>query len=119
MKSSALVQTLLLGAALALPASALAQDGESNFSTTQCTVEEVATFANRVHVKCKDRAISFFASPTSNAGESTRLVTLGSAALLGAGDLEITFEVFSLDNAESFGCLRGNCRRPIQIRLIK
>jgi hypothetical protein len=123
MKSSALIPTLLLGAALALSASARAdEDHGSGILTLLCTVVEVATYPNRVHVACQDGdlfGIHFFAAPTSSASEATRLVTLGSAALLGAGDLEIVYEQIELDDIESFGCLESNCRRPLEIKLRK
>ena len=111
----ALVPTLLLGAALALPASALAQFPGVHI----CKVIEVATFSNRVHVQCQDAAagdIRFFAAPTSSSSEATRLVTLGSAALAGAGDLVVGFPFFD-PNTESFGCAVENCRRPFSIQL--
>ena len=121
MQSSALVQTLLLGAALALPASGLAQSDE--FATNRCKVEEVATYQNRVHVRCNEQVYGaywprYFASPTSSSSESTRLVTLGSAALTGAGDLLITYEVLETD-AQSYGCDESDCRRPLEIRPVK
>lgn len=119
MKLSALLQTLLLGAALALPAGALAQlSPDGGTVTSLCKVIEVATFSNRVHVQCKDDLSSptFYASPTSSSSEATRLVTLGSAALMGAGDLLVVWEPFVYD-AESFGCLVKDCRRPVVIRL--
>jgi hypothetical protein len=121
MKIRALLRTLLLGAALGLPASALAQ----LLHTHECKVIEVATFPNRVHVSCQDAVCSlwygclrFYAVPTSNAGEAGRLTTLGSAALTGAGAgaLAIDFDWSNLD-AASYGCAVADCRRPLLIRL--
>jgi len=118
-----LVSTLLLGTALALPALARAdEDYGPNIITDPCPVLEVATFANRVHVKCQQGGttlVPFFAVPTGSASEATRLVTLGSAALMGAGKLEITYEVTSTTDIEAFGCLKRDCRRPLQLRLAK
>ena len=117
MKIRALVQTLLLGAALALPASALALDA------TRCRVDEVATFPNRVHVRCSDIPHSlptwprYFAVP-SGTSEATRLVTLGSAAFMDARDLLIRYDILDM-NAAQYGCDNQNCRRPIEIQLNK
>lgn len=123
MQLRTLVQTLMLGAVLALPASALAQsalDPSGGTVTSICKVIEVATFLNRVHVRCDPKYDTssplFYASPTSNPSEATRLVTLGSAALMGAGDLLVVWEAFVSD-AEAFGCLAKDCRRPVEIRL--
>jgi hypothetical protein len=121
MKLKALVHTLLFGAALALPASARAQSAlspDGGTVTSLCKVIEVATFPNRVHVQCQydPSSPTFYASPTSSSSEATRLVTLGSAALMGAGDLLVVWEPFVYD-AASFGCLVKDCRRPTEIRL--
>jgi hypothetical protein len=119
MTSRASIWVLAFGMALALPASALAH-------THVCQVLEVATFTNRVHVLCKDDyregnvfyGIRYFAVPTSNSGEAARLTTLGSAALLGAGDGELTID-FDLHNgdATAYGCISLDCRRPLGVRL--
>jgi len=116
MKSSALVWTLMLGAALALPASALAL----TFPATRvCTVDEVATFQNRVHVRCQGQETwpRYYAVPTSSSSEAARLVTLGTAALMSAGDLRLWVLFEAYEHYDSFGCSNSDCRRPIEIRL--
>ena len=119
MKLSAFVQTLLLGAALALPASALALEG-----VTRCPVDEVATFQNRVHVRCgarywdKSPWPSYFAVPTSSSNEAARLVTMGTAAYMGDWQLQIFYDVDDM-NAASYGCANQDCRRPTKILLYK
>ena len=107
-----------LGALLALPVSVLA------LNTHECTVLEVAAFANRVHVLCKDDyqegsgfyGIRYFAVPTRSSGEAAHLTTLESTALSGAGVL--TFD-FDLTNgvAGTDGGIAYNCRCPLNIRL--
>ena len=119
MKISALVPTVMLGATFALPASVLAQEIPT---WGRCRVDEVATFANRVHIRCAgnagvDYAVHYLASPTSNSAEATRLVTLGTASLMGAGFLWILFDLAG--NASSYGCETANCKRPIEMHLQK
>jgi hypothetical protein len=122
MKINALVPTLLLGATLALPASVLAQDGDfgpsSSVQWSNCKVAQVATFADRVHVHCVTGVYPYFASPTSNSAEATRLVTLGTAAMMGAGTLWILSDMRKQD-AAAYGCALNDCRRPIEIQLNK
>ena len=120
MKISALVPTLMLGATLALPASVHAQQ---HFVWGKCQVDEVATFSNRVHVRCAgnagvDYAVRYLASPTSNSAEATRLVTLGTASIMSArGNLWILLDLTG--DASSYGCATMNCKRPIEIYLQK
>ena len=129
MKIRSLVPTLMFCAAVALPTGALAQDdgGYSNaVYWADCHVVEVATFTNRVHVKCANTVageyipLRYFASPTSNSAEAARLVTLGSAALMGAGGGKLWVHLdLSKTDATSYGCAANDCRRPIDTMLIK
>lgn len=126
MKISTLVTTLMLGATLALPASVLAdEDHGPSVIWAKCEVAEVATFSNRVHVRCVNNAVNYlavryFASPTTNSAEAARLVTLGTAALTGAGagHLWVRFNIYDYA-AASYGCGSNDCRRPMEMMLIK
>ena len=129
MKTRALVQALMLGATLALPATVMAQD-DGGYDTpvywAKCQVVEVATFSNRVHVKCSTTQagqyipLRYFASPTSSSSEAQRLVTMGTAALMGAGGgyLWVLLDLRDL-TAISYGCFNNDCRRPIETKLIR
>lgn len=103
---------------------ALAQDGDigydSNVRWSSCKVDQVATYATRVHVRCGGTGFFFryFASPTSNAAEAARLVTLGTAAMTGAGTLWILADMRKQD-AASYGCAVHDCRRPMDMQFNK
>jgi hypothetical protein len=87
-----------------------------------CHVSEVATFANRVHVRCLLPAMAvYFAVPTSSSAEATRLVALGTAALISGRPLSIEakFFVSSSDGYESWGCMSHDCRRALAVVLPK
>jgi hypothetical protein len=118
MKVITLVPILMLAAGLALPASPARA-----LTTTwqECQVIEVRTYANRVHVLCawSDQVFGpYFAVPTSSSAEATRLVTLGTASLMGGGRLRI---LLGLDDftGPSYGCLINDCRRPLEVILSK
>ena len=123
------VHALMLAAALALPAAARANDdgGYTNaVYWAECQVVEVATFANRVHVKCSTTLageyipLRYFASPTSNSAEAARLLAMGTAALTGAGGGKLWVLLdLSKSDAVSYGCAWNDCRRPLETRLVK
>ena len=120
MNFNAVAPALVLAAVLARPAVGLAQDTDQGPATYtgNCHVLNVATFSNRVHVECASGAyFRFFASPTSASSEANRLVTLGSAAMTGAGYLQIRFQM-STSDAASYGCMQ-DCRRPLEVILRK
>ena len=115
MKINVLAPTLVLGAMLSLPSSAYAFD---YIIKATCNVVDVAAFPNRAHFRCDNMYPAYFAVPTSSSAEATRLVTLASAALLGDRKIEVTYN--EMDAApETYGCMHYDCRRPIQLRLIK
>ena len=110
----AMISTLVTGALLAIPWPAAAQSSDA--MTMPCKVEEVATYPNRVHVRCQSNIyLRYFASPTSSPSEAERLVTLGAAALTSGAMLDVTYNPFEYWDA--YGCLQQDCRRPVLIRL--
>jgi hypothetical protein len=82
-----------------------------------CKPTEVAVWNNRVHVRCSVAApggIEFFAVQilSGNAADVDRFVNLTSRAITNARLVSILFE--STDTSpNAWGCLAGNCRRPI------
>ena len=88
-----------------------------------CYVTEVFTTDNRTHVKCAHPApdiskrelntwVVYFAVPASNKDLSDRLVTLGSAAIVGPKWLGITYDTAW---GNSFGCQDRDCRPIVNI----
>lgn len=118
MKLRPLVPLLAICASLAIPGSALALPNEPlGTFWTQCGVTEVQTFPDRVHVRyALGATYTFFAAPTSNSAEATRLVTMGTAALTTGRSLWIRANYYDY-GAESFGCAQTDCRRPSQVRM--
>jgi hypothetical protein len=123
---NAIVSTLVLGVTLSNPASAQSQ----NLSLTNCIVDEVQVLPNRVHVRCGPGSYPnfprYFASPISNSAEATRLATLGTFAMMGAGYLGnfnqgnlLIWHDPSDNGAASYGCEVNDCRRPVQIQVLK
>jgi hypothetical protein len=112
------VRTLVLGAVLATAAGAQAQQLQLH----SCIVDEVQVFQNRVHVRCGPGSFPdfprFFASPTSNSAESTRLATLGTVIMATSPNLYGRLMIWYDPNdhaAASYDCGVNDCRRPVQI----
>ena len=101
--------------------SAAPSTGAVTLYEVNCTVIEVATLANRVHIRCAPTETpfwSFFSVPTSNSAESGRLVTLGTAAMTTGRPVRVTYDLTDF-SAEAFGCVSSNCRRPLSVALAR
>ncbi len=75
-----------------------------------CNPVSVASFGNRVHVKCAggDGPIVFFALNTTNPGAAS-FTTIATAALVHNKSLLIVYDPNN-NTGPSFGCALGNCR---------
>ena len=79
-----------------------------------CDIETIATFENRIHVRCKPSSggigatIVYFAAPTSDSRQTNRLL----AMLMTAYVLNIDPWVYwnSSSSANPSGCISTNCR---------
>ena len=119
MKIMTAIRCLALAAPLLLPSLSVAQSSAA--VTSLCKIEEIATLINRVHVRCQfspGGGPLFFASPTSSSAEAMRLVTIASTALVSGRNLLVVWEPFD-EAAASYGCATHDCRRPVEIRLVK
>lgn len=81
-----------------------------------CTVTEVKTFANRVHLRCHPVSSYpiFFALPNDGSPMSQQLVTLGAAARTSGHQITVLFDQVAHDEA-SFGCKPSDCRRVFDL----
>jgi hypothetical protein len=127
-KLTAIVSALVATACVAFSGSSAADEDQGGTTYWHpCLVNQVATFANRVHVQCSNPSIfggvRFFAVPTSNSGEAARLMTLGAAALASGKPLGIEAKytvIPSIDgNYASWGCAEHDCRRALSVALTK
>lgn len=84
-----------------------------------CEVSEIASFPNRVHVRCGGgQAPWYFAVPTTSSAEAARLMALGTAAFSTGRPLMLMVD-FHDYQAEAYGCLVQNCRRPTSFSIGK
>jgi hypothetical protein len=88
-----------------------------NFS---CNPINVASFGNRVHVKCApgDGAIVFFAVSATNPAVAQRFTDIAVAALVNNKSLLIQFDPANT-TGPSFGCALDNCRPAASIFINK
>ena len=81
-----------------------------------CTISEVVSFDNRVHVRCTSShnfgtgatAIFFYAVPTSDTAWAGRFSAMASTAFATGRVLRV--QASSADNGSSWGCASSNCR---------
>ena len=89
-------------------------------ANTGCTPEEVAVFANRIHVRCAAAVggVSFFAVPTVDAPHAARMLSLLSTAHVAGRTLNLTYET-DANAGSSFGCAQNDCRLLLGARFGK
>jgi hypothetical protein len=77
-----------------------------------CTIENVAVYPQRVHVKCVPPVptnIYYLAVPTTNAAHSARMLSVLSTALVAGRPLDVLYDPDNTSNLPP-GCLVGDCR---------
>ncbi len=104
----------------ALVASLVAFAPSAHAENFSCNPVNVASFGNRVHVKCApgDGAIVFFAVNTTNPGAAQRFSDIAVAALVNNKSLLIQFDPANT-TGPSFGCALDNCRPAASIFINK
>ncbi len=109
----ALASTTLMSAALPIAVSA-AQ------TTHTCTPTEVATFPERLHVRCSTAAgggIVFFAVPTTNHEHAARILSSLLSAHMARRTLVIGYDTTDTSGT-AFGCAQNDCRRLLYVRVL-
>jgi hypothetical protein len=103
-----------------LVASVLAFAPSAHAENFTCNPVNVASFGNRVHVKCAPGAgaIVFFAVSTSNPGVAQRFTDIAVAAVVHNKSLLIQFDP-TTTTGPSFGCALDNCRPAASIFINK
>lgn len=94
--------------AVLLPAAGLAAD-----EWVSCDPIAVATFENRVHVRCAASVgggISYFARPITDGAETQRYLSTLLAAQVAGRTLSILTDLADTSGA-TFGCQASDCRR--------
>jgi hypothetical protein len=103
---------VLAGTMLSAPADAL--------TTFVCTVNQVGTFANRVHVHCTNpynSTIYFFAAPASDRDLAARMEAIGLVAQVTGTVARIYFDP-SDTSGTTFGCQASDCQRVAGIEVV-
>ena len=86
---------------------------------SDCTPAGVATFANRVHVRCSasvSGGIFYFAVATTDAAQAARFVSVATSALVAGRPLKVWYDPADLSGA-NFGCATSDCRRAQALEL--
>lgn len=99
---------LLAGLAYGLLLNAPAANADTSFI---CTPTGVATFPQRVHVRCSaaQSGIAFFAYRSSDSTGAARNLSLASSALIAGRSLRIFYNPADLSGS-SVGCNKSDCR---------
>ncbi|MCB0034771.1 MAG: hypothetical protein KDE51_12150 [Anaerolineales bacterium] len=81
-----------------------------------CTPIGVATYYNRVHVRCAAAVggISYFAAPTNNPANAARILSTLSTAQVAGRTLSILYDPNDLSGTD-FGCLEADCRPIVAV----
>lgn len=121
------MRILLVPAALAafcaLSSSATAQEFGS--TDVSCTVGEVAVYADRVHVFCKEGGAGWFANENNHGGIkyfavaisdpiAPHVIAIASAALVTQRPIGVVFDPNG--GANPPGCLAADCRKALAVR---
>lgn len=85
--------------------------------TLDCNIREIGAFSNRIHVRCWNGAgaIQYFATPTSDAQKSARMLSL---LLTASAAGKHVFVAYSDTPDASYGCQAGDCRPIIHLLLL-
>lgn len=86
---------------------------------SDCTPTAVASYGNRVHVKCSasvSGGIFYFALATTDTAQAARFVSVASSALVAGRNLKVLYDPADLTGAQ-FGCATNDCRRARALEL--
>jgi hypothetical protein len=107
-------------AVLAICLSALLpSQGWSAQTTHNCHSIEIATFPERIHVRCDSAAtggIIFFAVPTANNEHAARILSTLLAGHVAGRTMIVGYDPQD-ESGKSFGCAVNDCRRLLYIRV--
>src|SRR2546423_3272172 len=84
-----------------------------------CTPANVASFANRVHVKCSASfggGVQYFAVASTDTAYANRFQSLASSALVAGRTVSIFYEPADITGA-AWGCQANDCRRALGIAI--
>ena len=85
-----------------------------------CNSVDVATYANRVHVRCDKAAsggIVFFAVATANSAHAARILSVLMMAHLTTRKIVVEYNPNDTSGT-SFGCLAHDCRRLLSVAVL-
>lgn len=109
---------LVLGFAV-IAALVIAEGASAAETWSDCVPVGVATYANRVHVRCAasvSGGIFYFALSTADSAQAARFVSVASSALIAGRTLKVLYDPADLTGA-SFGCATNDCRRARALEL--
>ena len=108
-----LVSALLLVGSISPQAKAVAAAPVAPSSYFVCTPVSVATFTNRVHVRCSAEAppggIYWFGVSTSNSASASRFLSIFTTAKVTGKNVAIWYDV-SDTSGNAWGCGSSDCR---------
>ena len=103
---------------IALLATVLVASNAGAATWTDCTPANVATFANRVHVKCTASVagIQYFAVATSDSAAAARFISLANSALVAGRTLSVFYDPADTSGA-AWGCQSNDCRSALGLAI--
>ena len=99
---------------------AIVENASAAETWTDCVPAGVATFSNRVHVRCSAAVgggILYFAMQTNDSAAAARFVSVASSALIAGRTLKIQYDPADLTGG-AFGCATGDCRRARALEIL-
>jgi hypothetical protein len=83
-----------------------------------CTPVDVATYAERVHVRCTSSisGVRFFAVATTDAPAAARFVSVATSALVAGRTLTVLYDPADT-SGPTFGCQTSDCRRALALAI--
>lgn len=115
--TQSIVRVLLAPMAVALLTLAPARMSFAASTFYTCKSVEVATYPERIHVKCTlatSGGIVFFAVPTANSAHAARILSSLLMAHTVGKNIVVEFDANDTTGT-AFGCAANNCRRLLSV----
>jgi hypothetical protein len=114
------VLVLLLLTAIGDGRAPAAQVGAADSTLAECTVERVATYPERIHVRCTNEVepgtgIVYLAASTRDAAHAARLLSVLSTALVAGRSLDVLYDPST--ESRPPGCYEHNCRLLVAVEM--
>jgi hypothetical protein len=94
-------------------------ESTAGFVWASCTPDNVAVFAERIHVRCTTpvNGISYFAFSTADDAEAARILSLFTSAQVTGRLLQVLYDPNDTTSGPPIGCAATDCRLIVAVAL--